>query len=173
VTQAQAIGGILNVAWTLASGASPTAHRLDFFSGATAVATVNAGPSTSIAIPIPPGTTGAFSVRVTAFNGSTASPTSDPFGFTIGTSCATASVTSLQGAVSGGTASVSWTGSNAASFIVQAGSTLGGTNFFAPTNVGGATSASAPVGPGFTAFVRVTAVNACGQAGGSRDTFIQ
>ena len=47
----------------------PTGHRLDFFSGAALVASVTVGPATSVGIPIPPGTTGSFSVRVTALSG--------------------------------------------------------------------------------------------------------
>jgi hypothetical protein len=177
VTRAEAVGGILNVSWTLAAGASPTAHRLDFFSGAALVATVNAGSNTSIAIPIPPGTVGSFTVRVTAFNGSTAGPTSDPFAFGIATAGCTSAPptpTGISGAVASGTATVRWNASSGAtSYIVQAGAAPGGAEMF-NANVGSATTVSASgLPPGFRAYVRIIAVNACGQSASTADFLVQ
>jgi hypothetical protein len=177
VTRAEATGGILNVAWTLAAGASPTAHRLDFFSGGAPVATVNAGSSTSIAIPIPPGTAGVFTVRVTAFNGATASPTSDPFAFSLGAAGCTsppAPPPGVSGAVVNGTATVRWnTSSGATSYIVQAGASPGGAEMF-NANVGSATMVSASgLPPGFRAYVRIIAVNACGRSASTADFLVQ
>ncbi len=61
------IGPILNVGWTPPSGSPvPTSYRLDFFSGSTLVAQVSVGQQTSVAVGIPPGTVGTFTVRVTA-----------------------------------------------------------------------------------------------------------
>ena len=65
-----------------------------------------------------------------------------------------------------GTATVSWPQvAGATSDIVSAGSALGGTNLFPTTNVGSNNQLGASGLPvGFQAFVRVIAVNACGQS---------
>jgi hypothetical protein len=168
VTSANAVGGVLNVSWTSGAGAAPTSHRLDFFAGATQVASVPAGAATSIAIPIPPGTTGSFSVRVTALNGASASPPSAAFPFAIGGSgCAGPPASpSVSGSIVGGFGSVSWPQvPGATSYIVSAGSTFGAANLFPTTNVGLSNQLSASgLPPGFQAYVRVIAVNACGQS---------
>jgi hypothetical protein len=84
VTSAVANGGTLAIAWVAAAGNSPTFHRLDFYAGATLVASVIVGAAPSVGIPIPPGTQGTFGVRVTALDGTTAGPPSALFTFTIG-----------------------------------------------------------------------------------------
>lgn len=175
VTSAVASGGTLTIAWVAGAGASPTSHRLDFYAGAALVASVNAGSATSIAIPIPPGTQGTFDVRVTALNGAIAGPASVPFTFTIGPACTVPASPNVSGGVVGGTASVSWpTVAGATSYILSAGTTQGGTQYLAPTNIGANTGASASGLPaGFTAWVRVIAVNACGQESVPRDFFVQ
>ena len=149
-------------------------HRLDFFLGGTPVASVTVGGATTAALPIPPGTAGSFTVVVTPIVGSTAGPASAPFPFTIGgggggggggcTSAPAAPV--VTGSLVAGTATVTWGAvAGATSYIVSAGSTPGGTNFQAPTNVGATTSVGASgLPPGFSAWVRVVAVNACGQS---------
>jgi hypothetical protein len=170
VTAATVGSGTLNLSWTSGAGAAPTSHRLDFFAGATPVATLTVGPSTSVTIPIPPGTTGSFSVRVTALSGATASPPSAAFPFTIGGGpggcTGPPAAPAVTGGVAAGTASVSWPQvPGATSYIFSAGSALGGTNLFATTNVGLSNQLSASGVPaGFQAFVRVIAVNACGQS---------
>jgi hypothetical protein len=131
------------------------------------------GADTSVAIQIPPGTAGAFTVTVTPFNGATVGSASNPFAFSVGGApCAKPAVVTLTGGVANGVASVTWTAGGAASFIVQAGTMQGGANLFPPTNLGAATGASAVVGSGFQAWVRVAPVNACGQAGTPHDVFI-
>lgn len=174
ITQAQAAGGVLTVAWTPGSGASATGHRLNFFQGATSVASATTGAGTSVAIQVPPGTIGSFAVTVTPLNGATPGPASDPFAFSLGPSCSTASITSVTGSVVGSTASISWVGAGAATYVVQAGTAQGGSNLFAPTNLGGNTGASASgLPPGFMAWVRITPFNPCGQAGAVRDFLLQ
>jgi hypothetical protein len=173
ITQAQASGGVLTVGWTAGAGAVPTSHWLDFFAGAALVGRVITGADTSVAIQIPPGTAGAFTVTVTPFNGATVGSASNPFAFSVGGApCAKPAVVTLTGGVANGVASVTWTAGGAASFIVQAGTMQGGANLFPPTNLGAATGASAVVGSGFQAWVRVAPVNACGQAGTPHDVFI-
>jgi hypothetical protein len=170
VTSAAAAGGVLNVTWTSGGGAAPTSHRLDFYAGAALVASVPAGAGTATSIPIPPGTQGTFSVRVVPFNGATAGPASNPFNFTIGAppgGCtAPPAAPSVTGSLVNGVGTVTWGAvPGATSYTVQAGSTQGGANLFPLTNLGLATVASAAgLPPGFTAWVRVRAVNACGQS---------
>ena len=175
VTSAIASGGILTVSWIAGAGASATSHRLDFYAGAALVATVNAGAGTSIAIPIPPGIQGTFGVRVTARNVSVAGAASELFTFTIGPACTVPASPSVSGGVVGGTASVSWPAvPGALSYVLSAGTSQGGTQYLAPTNIGANTAASASgLAAGFTAWVRVIAVNACGQESMPRDVFVQ
>jgi hypothetical protein len=161
--------------WTPGAGATPTAHRLDFFSGNTPVASVNAGASTSIAIPIPPGTQGSFGVTVTPFNGSTAGPASDRFNFSIGTTCSTPGAPSVSGGVAGGTATVQWPQvAGAAYYVLSAGTAPGGTNLFPTTNIGLNNFVQASgLPPGFQAWVRVIAYNACNQPGPATDFLVR
>ncbi len=175
VTSAVASGSILTIAWVAGAGASPTSHRLDFYAGTTPVASVTTGVAPSVGIPIPPGVQGTFGVRVTAFNGTIAGPPSALFTFTIGPACTVPASPNVSGGVVGGTASVSWPAvPGATAYIVSAGTTQGGTQYLAPTNIGANTGASASgLPPGFTAWVRVIAVNACGQESVPRDFFVQ
>ena len=175
VTSAIASGGVLTVSWLAGAGPVPTSHRLDFYAAAALVATVNAGTGTSIGIPIPPGIQGTFGVRVTARNGSVAGPASALFTFTIGSACTVPASPNVSGGVVGGTASVSWPAvSGATSYMLSAGTTPGGTNLFPSTNIGNVLGVSASgLPPGFQAFVRVIAVNGCGQQGPPTDFQLQ
>ena len=175
VTSAIASGGILTVSWMAGGGSSPTSHRLDFYSGAALVATVNAGAGSSIAIPIPPTTQGTFGVRVTARNGTVAGPPSALFTFTVEPACTLPASPNVSGAVVAGTASVSWPPvPGATAYILSAGTTQGGTQYLPATNIGANTGASASGLPtGFTAWVRVIAMNACGQPSAPQDFFVQ
>lgn len=174
ITSVMVVGSTLVATWTSGSGATPTSYRLDFFLGTVSVATVTVGAVTSVALPIPPETQGAFTLQVTALTGVVASPASLPFPFVIGTVGCTGppATPTVTGTLVAGSANVTWTALGAASYIVSAGTTLGGTNLMAPTNVGATTVVSASGLPaGFTAWVRVTAVNACGQSA-PRDYFL-
>jgi hypothetical protein len=179
VTNATAAGSTLQMAWTSGAGGPPTAHRLDFFAGSAAVAILNVAAATTVSIPIPAGTAGSFSVRVTALNGAGAGPPSSLFAFTIGTSpggggCTAAPASPLvTGSIVAGTATVSWPAvPGATSYIISAGSTQGASNVAPPTNVGPNTTVSAGgLPPGFSAWVRVIAVSACGQSP-PRDFFL-
>lgn len=168
ITSASALGTILNIAWTGGAGAAPTTHRLDFFAGAAPVASITVGAATTVAIPIPPGTQGSFSVRVTPFNGLTPGPVSAAFPFTIGGSgCASPPASPVvSGGVANGIATVSWPQvAGATSYIASAGTTPGSSNLFPTTNVGLSNMLSGGgLPPGFQAYVRVIAVNGCGQS---------
>jgi hypothetical protein len=154
------------ISWTApAAGATPTAYRLDFRSGAALVATVVVGPMTSTTLGIPAGVQGMFSVTVTAVAGGAQGPASAATTFAIGGCLAPpATPPNLIGGLTGGTARVSWNAvAGAVSYVLQAGSFAGASNLF-NGNVGALTSVSAPgLPPGFRAFVRVIAVDACGQ----------
>jgi hypothetical protein len=171
-------GGVLNVSWSAPGGSpAPSGYRLDFRSGGTIAATVNTGAATSISVAIPPGTAGTFTVTVTALSGSTAGSASPPTTFTIGAggcTSAPARPTGVSGAVVNGTATVRWNASSGAtSYIVQAGAAPGGAEMF-NANVGSATTVSASgLPPGFRAYVRIIAVNACGQSAATADFLVQ
>jgi hypothetical protein len=175
VTSALESGGILNVAWLAGSGNAATSHRLDFYSGSTLVASMTVGAATTAAIPVPPGTRGNYGVRVTALNGAAASPASALFAFTLGTPCTAPASPSISGGVVGGTASVTWTPvAGATAYVLSAGTTQGGTQYMAPTQMGTNTGASASgLSAGFTAWVRVVAVNACGQQSAPADFLVR
>jgi len=104
---------------------------------------------------------------------------SNEVSFTIGgagiTGCSAAPPAPLgvTGSVVNGVASVSWLAATGAeSYLVQAGSASGLSDVYYG-NVGAATLVSSPVQGGFHAFVRVVAVNGCGQSAASSEVFIQ
>jgi hypothetical protein len=174
VTSANESGGVLTVQWTSGGGAAPTSHRLDFYQGATLAAQITTGAATSLAIPLPPGIQGSFSVTVTAFNGAISGPPSAPFAFNLGPTCTTPAQPTVTGSIVGGTATVSWNAvPGATHYIVSAGASQGGTNFLPPTNFTGTGVQASGLPAGFTAWIRVIAVNACGQQGPARDFFLQ
>jgi hypothetical protein len=175
VTSASASGGLLTINWTSGAGAAPTGHRLDFSQGATPVANLTVGATTTVGIQLPAGVQGAFAVQVTALNGAIASPPSPPFNFTLGPSCTVPTAPVVSGGIVNGTANISWPAvAGATAYILSAGSSAGGTQFLAPTNIGPLTTAGATGLPaGFRAFVRVIAVNACGQQSPPTDFLLQ
>ena len=153
VTSVDAPVGSLTVSWDSGRGPTPDAHRLDFFSGAGPVASLNQGAETSVTMPIPPTASGTFSVTVTAFNQSVAGPASEPFIFTLESTCRLLASPEVGGGVVGGVASVSWLPvPGATSYVLSAGTS---------------------VPSGFIAWVRVIAVNACGQRSAPRDVLVQ
>jgi hypothetical protein len=155
-----------------------TSYRLDFRQtvGGPVVASISTS-TTSTTIPLPPGTLGTFNVTATGVNSAGAGPTSAPVSFTIGGSgpCTGPPASPVvSGGVVGGTATVQWPQvPGATSYILSAGTNQGGTNLFPTTNIGLNNQVQATGLPaGFTAWVRVIAVNACGQSA-PRDFFVQ
>jgi hypothetical protein len=170
-------GGNVTVVWTQGAGAPPTSHLVQFFQGANPVpiATVPHGATTTFSIgPIPANIVGDFSVRVQGISGSIPGPFSPLFNFTIG-SCTTPTAPIVSGGIVNGLGTVGWQAvAGATSYVLSAGTTAGGTQFLAPTNVGAATSVSAGGLPaGFQAFVRVVALNACSQPGPPTDFLLK
>jgi predicted phage tail protein len=130
-------------------------------SGGAVVFDQNVGGLTSVSGTAPVGTYQADVFAVNAAGQSAATTRS----FTVGGGCAPPPApTFLSGGIFGGTATVTWQPSaGATTYIVQAGTVPGSANLF-NANVGATTSVSASGLPaGFRAFVRVIAVNACGQ----------
>lgn len=177
----------LTVSWSAVTAFSAeslplaaTSYRLDFRATPTGpVIQPVPATGTSITVAIPPGISGTFYVAVTGINSAGAGPSSPSVAFTIGgggggCTTAPATPTGVSGGITSGTATVQWTASpGATSYIVQAGSAQGGSNLF-NANVGPLTTVTASgLPPGFRAFVRIIAVNACGQSAPTADFTLQ
>ena len=175
VTSVAESGNALTINWVSGAGAAPTSHRLDFSQGGAPFASLTTDAATGVALTVPAGLQGAFAVRVTAFNGAIAGPASAPFNFKLGPQCTVPASPTVGGAIVGGVATLTWPAvPGATGYIVSAGTTAGGTEFLAPSNIGPVTSLGASGLPaGFQAFVRVIAVNACGQQGPPADFLLQ
>ncbi len=174
VTGATVSGGILTVSWAPGPGASATAHRLTFFRGATPVGSIDTGGATSIGLPIPAGVQGTFAVTVTAFNGPIAGVASVAFGFTIGPACVVPTAPVVSGGIVGGTATASWPAvAGATRYVLSGGTVPGGTQYLAPRDVTVTSVSASGLPAGFQAWVRVVAVNACGQASPPTDFLLR
>ena len=175
VTSVVESGNALTINWISGAGAAPTSHRLDFLQGGASFASLTTDAATGVALTLPAGLQGAFAVRVTAFNGAIAGPASAPFNFRLGPHCTVPASPTVGGAIVGGVATLTWPAiPGATGYIVSAGTTAGGTELLAPSNIGPVTSLGASGLPaGFQAFVRVIAVNACGQQGPPADFLLQ
>lgn len=142
-----------------------TSYRIDFRQGHQDGGPVLASfttTSTSITVAIPPGLTGSFNVVVTPINADGGGPPSFRRDFVI---CGTlpGAIAGLTGSVGNGIARASWMPSpGATSYQVTVGSVQGAADVYAPVDLGNATSAQAAVGPGFRAWLRLVAINACG-----------
>ena len=174
VTSATAADGVLTVSWLPGLGAAATSYRLDFYSGATPVATVHGDATSAIRVPLPPGAEGAFAVRVTPLNGAAAGPSSSLFPFTI-PRCVPPASPDVSGGVVAGTASIAWPAVPGATFyLLEAGTAPGRGEYVPLTNIGANTGAAASAVPfGFTAWVRIVAVNVCGQHSAPRDFLVR
>jgi hypothetical protein len=158
-----------------------SSYRVDFRSGHADGGSIVASVSqtgTALTVAVPPGVAGAFNVVVTGVNAAGTGPSSARHDFLLnasGSSCtgAPAAVTDLSGSVSRGFARVQWSPvPGATRYLVQAGSTPGGSDLFALTDLGASTGAGSAVGDGFAGWVRVFAANACGVSNAA-DIFVQ
>lgn len=132
------------------------------------------GSAMTINAVVAPGT---YYVRVRARSAQGVGPASNEVSFTVGApagcNAPPASPAGLAGGVANGIAAVNWSpAAGATSYIVQAGSTPGASDVF-NGSVGSTVSVSSPVGAGFRAYVRVYAVNTCGQSGPSNELVLQ
>jgi hypothetical protein len=167
--QAVLSGRQLTVSWSApASGPTPTAYVLEFFADGVLVLSVPSGLEMASTLTIPASVHGTFIVTVSARNGAVVGARAVPATFTVPSGeCTIAPLppTGLTGSVLNGQATVSWIASPAAtSYVVQAGSAAGLADLY-DRSVGAATVVSANGLPsGFSAYVRVSAVNACGRS---------
>ena len=151
-----------------------TSYRLDFRTTPTSSVFFSTSTNdTLVTIDIPPGLFGTFFVSVTPVNEGGDGPASISVAFTV--PCPPPPTpTGLSGSVGAALATVSWNAApSATSYVLQAGSSPGASNFF-NGSVGAATAVAAiGLPPGFRAYVRVIAFNACGASSATPDVFIQ
>ncbi|HYU79623.1 MAG TPA: hypothetical protein VEK56_11600, partial [Vicinamibacterales bacterium] len=144
-------------------------------SGLSDLYNASVGSSTSLSASIG---TGTYYVRVRARRvGGAATAPSNEISFSVGATgagcaAAPAAPSDLSGSVAGDLATLAWSPSTgASSYLVQAGSAPGLSDVFYG-NVGGAASVDGQVSAGFSAYVRVIAVNACGQSAASTELLL-
>jgi hypothetical protein len=159
-----AVGGLPVLEYIIEAGSGPGLSNI--YNGSIGMANL-------VSATVGPGT---YYVRIRARTESASTVTSNEISFSAGVSGCTAPPPTPSGVsarVSGGTASASWQPvANATSYLIAAGSAPGLSDVYYG-NVGNSVAVAAPVWPGFTAYVRVIAVNACGQSAASSDVFIQ
>jgi hypothetical protein len=113
---------------------------------------------------------------VRARNSGGVSPPSAEAVVTVGSGgclAAPAGPTGVIGSVTGGIAMVHWTPvAGASSYVVRAGSTPGAADLF-NGNVGPSSVVTSPVPPNFRAYVRIYALNACGESASSLQLLLQ
>ena len=172
-------GGTVTLSWGPVGGLTASEYLLEAGSapGLSNLYNASVGAVTSLSAEVGNGT---YFVRVRGrdLSGAVTAP-SNEVSFLVGvTGQATCSApptppVGLFGSTAGGQASVQWMAApGATSYLVQAGSAPGLSDVYYG-NVGGVVSVSAPVAPGFTAYVRVVAVNGCGQSAPSSEIFLQ
>jgi len=176
---AEVNGGVVTLSWLPVGGLVAAEYVFEAGSAAGLSNLYNAsvGQATTLTANVGVGT---YFVRVRgrSFQGATTAA-SNEVSFSVGgagiVGCAgpPASPLGVSGFVANGVATVQWSPSSGASaYLVQAGSVSGLSDVYYG-NVGAATLVSAPVPSGFSAFIRVVAVNACGQSAASSEVFIQ
>ena len=164
-------GGQVSLQWTPSTDA--TSYQLEVVQPPLAPINTNSPLPGFTAAGVP---NGQYRVQVRGVNPFGTSPPSNVVDVIVGSSTPCApppAPTGVTGSVANGTASVSWSAvPGAASYIVRAGSTPGGSDLF-NGNVGATTAVSASGLPaGFRAYVRVLAVSACGTGVPSVDILI-
>jgi hypothetical protein len=136
------------------------------------------GAASSIRGTVAPGT---YFVRVRARRSDSTILVSNEVSFSTGISSSNsagctappAAPVDVSGLVAGGNATVRWTAApGATSYIVQAGTAPGLSDIF-HGNIGPSNLVAAEVGGGFSAYVRIVAVNACGTSAASEEILLQ
>ena len=146
-----------------------SAYRLDFRQtlGGPIVSTVTTA-STVTVIPLPPGTVGTFNVTATEINAAGAGPPSEPVSFTIGPPPCTEAPSPplVSGSLVAGTLTLMWPQvPGVSAYILAAGTSLGSDDLYPATYIGLSNEVTATgLPPGWTAWVRVSAANGCGQS---------
>jgi hypothetical protein len=173
---ASAVGSVVTVSWGAPIGGGAVTDYLLEAGTAPGLANLynaSVGLTTSLSAVAGPGT---YYIRVRARNGAGVSPPSAEAVVTVGSGgclAAPAAPTGIVGAVTGGMAMVQWASvAGASSYVVRAGSTPGAVDLF-NGNVGLSTVVTSPVPPNFRAYVRIYALNACGESASSLQLLLQ
>jgi len=172
-------GGMVTLAWSPVGGLTASEYLLEAGSapGLSNLYNASVGAVTSLSAYVGNGT---YFVRVRGRGvDATITSPSNEVSFRVGVSgqstCSAPPTppVGLVGSTGGGQAAVQWIGApDATSYLVQAGSAPGLSDVFYG-NVGGVVSVSAQVQAGFSAYVRVVAVNGCGQSAPSAEIFLR
>lgn len=172
-------GGMVTLSWSPVGGLTASEYLLEAGTapGLSNLYNASVGAVTALSAQVGNGT---YFVRVRGRGlGSAITAPSNEISFLVGaTGQATCSAPptppiGLAGSTAGTQASVQWTAAHGAtSYLVQAGSAPGLSDVYYG-NVGAVVSVSAEVQPGFSAYVRVVAVNGCGQSAPSTEIFLQ
>jgi hypothetical protein len=164
----------VTLSWTAPSGGCDvTSYSVQAGSvpGASDIAVINAGSTTTLSAIAPAGT---YYVRVVAVNGFGGSQPSNEVVITVGCPFAPNAPTNLTGSVFGGVVTLNWAGAAsgcaATRYVVQAGSAPGLSDL-AILNVGSATTLTASAPPG-TYYVRVVASNDFGGSAASNEIVV-
>ena len=79
----------------------------------------------------------------------------------------------MTGSLSGGVVTVQWTAvTGATSYVLRAGPSPGTSTLFTGS-VGADTVVTAPVASGFSAYIRIHAVNSCGESSASSEVWVR
>ena len=167
------VGSTVRLTWAAVGGLSVSEYLIEAgtASGLTDIYNGSVGPLTSVSAAV---RDGPYYVRVRGRDSPVSSTVSNEVSFSVGAGCTTPPhpPTKVKGWVAAGLASVTWTDApGATSYVVQAGSSPRLADLF-HGNVGATHLVSAPVLPGFTAYVRIVAVNSCGQSVASTEVFL-
>ncbi len=170
-------GSSVTLAWGAVGGLSVLEYMLEAgsASGLSNLYNASVGNLTTISGDV---ADGIYFVRVRARTSPEASVASNEIRIAVGSAflaCTTAPATptAISGSVVGDQATLAWAAApGATSYIVQAGSAPGLSDVYYG-DVGGSPIVSAVVAPGFSAYVRVVAVNVCGQSAASAEILLQ
>lgn len=164
-------GGVVTLQW--GAGTDATSYQVEVLQPALAPINTNNPAPGFAAAGVP---TGQYRLQVRAVNPLGAGPPSNIVDVVVGSAApcvAPGAPAGINGAVAGDVATVGWSpAAGATSYLLRAGSTPGGSDIF-DGNVGNTAGVSASgLPPGFRAYVRVHAVNACGTSGPSAEVLI-
>ncbi|MGH9173632.1 MAG: hypothetical protein ACRD1H_04715, partial [Vicinamibacterales bacterium] len=169
------IGSTVTLRWGAAVPGDVIDYMLEAGSGSVLTDIYNAsvGAATTISATVGSGT---YYVRVRARGAANPPALSNEVVVLVGGGPCTSlpqTPSGIFGWLSGGVAVLGWNQvPDANSYVVEAGSSLGGSDVF-NGNVGASLVVSTPVPPGFRAFVRVYAQNPCGRSPASAEILIE
>jgi hypothetical protein len=170
---ASATGTVLSVRWSApATGGTVADYVLEAgrTSGAADLYNASVGTATSLSAPVAPGT---YFLRARARNAAGTGPASNEAQVVVGGCTAPSAPTGVTGSLSAGVVKVQWSAvTGATSYVLRAGPTAGTSTLF-NGNVGADTVVTAAVATGFSAYIRVHAVNSCGESSASSEVWVR